>query len=75
MSVSCWISYGADNSRSLTHTGHQETNSPAVKATRLKGELLSVVEEHEDGHLEGRNLQDVLPGVGAGHLCSSYSKL
>lgn len=41
----------------------------------LKGELLSVVEQHEDGHLKGGDLQDVLPGVGAGYLGSSYSDL
>lgn len=41
----------------------------------LKGGLLSVVEKHEDGHLEGGDLQDVLPGVGAGYLGSSYSDL
>ncbi len=29
----------------------------------LKGRLLSVVEEHEDGHLEGGHLQNVLPCV------------
>lgn len=41
----------------------------------LEGGLLSVVEQHEDGHLEGGHLQDVLPGVGASHLSSAHSHL
>lgn len=51
-----------------------QQSSPS-KYIYFKCELLSVVEEHEDGHLEGRNLQDVLPGVGASYLRSSYSEL
>lgn len=30
--------------------------------SHLKGEPFSVIKEHEDGHLEGGDLQDVLPG-------------
>lgn len=41
----------------------------------LEGWLLSVVEKHEDSHLEGGDLKDVLPGVGACHLGSSHSDL
>jgi len=41
----------------------------------LKDGFVSAVEEHEDGHLEGGDLEDVLPGVGAGHLGSSHSDL
>lgn len=41
----------------------------------LKGALVSVVEEHEDSHLEGGYLQYVLPCVGARYLCASYAYL
>ena len=41
----------------------------------LKGGLVSVIEEHEDGHLEGGDLKDVLPGVGARHLGPSHPGL
>lgn len=41
----------------------------------LKGELLSVVEEHKDGHLEGGHLEDVLPGVRARHLSTTHAHL
>lgn len=41
----------------------------------LKDGFLSVVEKHEDGHLEGGDLQDVLPGVGACYLGASHSHL
>lgn len=50
------------------------TKQPINKYIYFKCELLPVIEQHEDGHLEGRNLQDVLSCVGASYLCSPYSK-
>lgn len=48
--------------------------SAEVKGQRyLESGLLPVVEEHQDGHLEGGHLQNVLPGVGARHLCPTHS--
>ena len=45
----------------------------AALRSHLKSELFSVVKEHQDGHLEGGDLQDVLSGVRTGHLGSSYA--
>lgn len=39
----------------------------------LKRVHFSVVKKHEDGHLEGRDLQDVLAGVKANHLSTSHT--
>lgn len=39
----------------------------------LKGGLLSVVEKHENGHLEGGHLEYVLSSIGACHLGTTYS--
>lgn len=44
-----------------------------VRRKYLKGELLSVVEEHKDGHLKGGHLENVLPGVGARHLSAAHA--
>lgn len=41
--------------------------------TYLKSALFSVIEEHEDGHLEGGDLQYVLPGVRTCHLSTSHT--
>lgn len=41
--------------------------------TYLKCVHFSVVKKHEDGHLEGGDLQDVLAGVQASHLSTSYT--
>lgn len=78
MSVSCWISWDRmTRTRTVTWTATLQAAQRATppKYIYFKCELLSVVEEHEDGHLEGGHLQDVLPGVGASYLRSSYSKL
>lgn len=39
----------------------------------LESALFSVIEEHENGHLEGGNLQYVLAGVRACHLRTSHT--
>ena len=41
----------------------------------LKGGLVSVVEQHEDGHLEGGHLEYVLARVGARHLGPAHAYL
>lgn len=45
------------------------------KCSYLKCELLSVIEEHKDGHLKGGHLENVLPGVGARHLSTTYAHI
>lgn len=45
----------------------------AALCPHLKSALFSVVEEHENGHLEGGDLQYVLTGVRARHLGSSHT--
>lgn len=43
--------------------------------SHLKSALFSVVEEHEDGHLEGGDLQDVLSSIWTCNLGSTYTHL
>lgn len=35
----------------------------------------SAIKKHEDGHLEGRDLQDMFAGVKASHLSASHTHI
>lgn len=47
----------------------------AGEFSHLKSALFSVVEEHEDGHLEGGDLEYVLASVRPRHLCTAHTHL
>lgn len=62
----CWISISGPLS-------YRQTCDMYCVPAYLECVHFSVVKKHEDGHLEGRDLQDVLAGVHTSHLSTSHT--